>query len=188
MAVTTICGVVLAVVYISIFTKYTSDKGQVTRFCTIAAVPVALFTVYAVLAWAGATHQSTSGIATVFGYITQVTTVSFFSSPFATIRKVLREKSAASIPIELCAASTVCNGFWTAYGFVMDDLFLIVPNAVCVAVGVAQIMLYAKYPPDKDGSFLVCVTLSPKTGVAHSPSFTALRSPLEVVNSKPFTV
>lgn len=176
---------ILAVIYISIFAKYTSAKGQVTKFCAIAAVPVALFTVYASLAWAGVTHQSSSSTATVFGYITQVTTVSFFSSPFATILKVLRERNAASIPIELCAVSTVCNGFWTAYGFVMDDLFLIVPNAVCVLVGVAQLVLYAKFPPE---SLPVCAALSPKTGAAHSPSFTALHSPLEAINSKPSAV
>lgn len=83
----------------------------------------------------------------MLGYISVVINCLFYSSPFATMRHVNRTKRAESIPIVLVTMGTVSNALWMVYGLGASDLFVIAPNAICVVVGIMQMLLYAKYKP-----------------------------------------
>lgn len=67
------------------------------------------------------------------------------ASPFETSRQVVRTKSAASTPIVMC---TVSNSLWVFYGLVDFDLFVVVPNVLCVALGAVQVVLYLSTSPE----------------------------------------
>lgn len=186
---TTVFGLIMALVYIVIFLLATKDTNQAAKLCGMGAVPVVLFTVYAVLAWTGVTGQSNSSTGDVFGYISLLVSIGFYASPFATISEVLRSRSAASIPIALCTAGTVGNSFWTLYGLAQSDWFIFLPNVVCVLIGVAQILLYIKYNPNRqaplsqqEDAVVVNVVISPSTKHSQqidftSPTFHVLQSP-----------
>lgn len=185
---TTVFGCVMALVYIAIFLMATNDTQKAVKLCGLGAVPVVLFTAYAVLARVGVTGQSNSSTGDVFGYLSLLVSIGFYASPFATIREVLRSKNAASIPIALCTAGTIGNSLWTLYGLAQSDWFIFLPNVVCVLIGVAQILLYVKYNPIRQGASdnaaaVVNVVLSPTSKQSQqlgsvSPSFHTLQSPL----------
>lgn len=187
-SVTTLLGQVMAVIYITIFALATADRAYALKIIGLAAIPVVLTTLYAVLVVAGVTGQSSDDAVTVFGYVSLLTTIGFYASPLATLRRVVQTQNAASIPIGMVVAGTICNSLWTLYGLAKSDMFLFVPNAVCVCLGVVQILLYAKYNPNRrtagtdqteDGGIRICIELSPKAQkqLSASPVFQAMNSP-----------
>lgn len=178
----------MAVIYITIFALATADRGYALKTIGLAAIPVVLTTLYAVLVVTGVTGQSNDDAVTVFGYVSLLTTIGFYASPLATLRRVVQTQNAASIPIGMVVAGTICNSLWTLYGLAKSDMFLFVPNAVCVCLGVVQILLYAKYNPNRrtagtaqaeDGDIRICIELSPKAQkqLSASPVFQAMASP-----------
>lgn len=180
----------MAVIYVTVFCLVTTDRKLVFKLCAYCAVPTVLLTVYAVLGWTSALPQSTDHISDVFGYVGIVGTLSFYSSPLATIRHVIRTKSASSIPIALCSAGTINNAIWTAYCVAANEIFLLVPNAICAVIGAAQVLLYIKYRPRVDvATDDASVETSPKHGgkrdsmvMLRSPSYEAIHSPLEPIH------
>lgn len=179
----------MAVVYITIFALVTADRAYVFKTIGLAAIPVVLTTLYALLVVAGVTGQSNDDAVTVFGYVSLLTTVGFYASPLATLRRVVQTQNAASIPIGMVVAGTICNSLWALYGLAKSDMFLFVPNAVCVVLGVWQILLYVKYNPSRRttgtnqneeyGDIRICIELSPKAQkqLNASPVFHAMASP-----------
>lgn len=186
--VTVLIGQALAVIYVSIFAKVTSDRAYVRKICLLGAVPIAILTLYVALTWSGATDQTMADAGVVLGYVGVLTSIGTVVSPLMTARHVVRTKDAASIPIELCTASFVSNSLWVLYGITANEVFVWAPNTLCVALGVVQISLYVKYNPNKwpetsplDGITVVVDDFKTDKGdlqaTASSPSFHALRSP-----------
>jgi len=58
-----------------------------------------------------------------------------------TIRKILRERNAASIYLPLSVAVLLCSAFWGAYGIVLGDITFIYPNIPGVLLAAIQIGL-----------------------------------------------
>jgi len=53
-----------------------------------------------------------------------------YGTPLATLRLVLRERSAATIHLPLVLAATMNTALWTTYGLVINEIFLFVPIGV----------------------------------------------------------
>lgn len=186
---TVLIGQILAVIYVAIFAKVTSDRAYVRKICLLGAIPVVILALYAGLTWSGATHQSMADAGVVLGYVGVVTSIGTVVSPLMTARRVVRTNDAASIPIELCIASFISNSLWIVYGITANEVFVWAPNTLCIALGVVQILLYVKYNPNKrskldtitvvvdDSQFLKTEKGGGEAPVS-SPSFHALRSPL----------
>ena len=69
-----------------------------------------------------------------------------FSGPLLSIRTVLRERSARSIPPAFSAASTANCALWSAYGLlVIQDPFIWLPNAAGFAAGATQLGLCLRF-------------------------------------------
>lgn len=190
LALTCLFGELCALVYAVIFCCITSESAASLKICAIAFVPVALISLYSVLAWAGVTGQSNHATGDVLGYMGLATSFVFYASPFATIRTVLRTKSAATIPILMVSVGTVSNVLWSVYSILQNDVFVLLPNAVCFCLGLSQVLLYMKYNPhrvmnDVDDQFTVSVEpkVNEQYGAILSPSFQAMRSPLAPINS-----
>ena len=77
----------------------------------------------------------------VMGLFCNAVLVLYYSSPLSTIRTVLVEKNAKTLYAPTCAANAL-NGFcWATYGMALGDFYLVAPNAVGAALGVAQLLL-----------------------------------------------
>lgn len=150
LAATTSLGFVLGIIYTSTFVYYTPDRASAFKVCGVAFSVLGLITLYDLLAWQGVIfHQTNREIGQVLGYCAVVATFAFFSSPLATIRKVLRTKSSESLILQMVVMATSNNLFWSTYAAIVGNVFLLVPNSICFCFGLLEIYLCYKYPNDK---------------------------------------
>ena len=93
-----------------------------------------------------AVTQPPEAAAMAIGCIGSGVCVAMFSGPLLSIRAVLRERSARSIPPAFSVASTANCALWSAYGFlVINDPFIWLPNAAGFAAGATQLGLYLRF-------------------------------------------
>jgi solute carrier family 50 protein (sugar transporter) len=68
------------------------------------------------------------------GYVGIVVDVWMFASPLGTLKRVIRTKSAASIPINLSLMLFASTSLWVVSGLVASDYFVAVINIVGVVL------------------------------------------------------
>lgn len=183
---TTIFAEIMAVVYTLVYARYAEDRTQVLKTVGIAAIPVSLITLYAVLAWVGVIPQSNSSIGLVLGYIGDVTTCMFFASPLVKIRTVIQTQSAACIIVPMCIMGGIGNALWIAYSLAASNTFILVPNVICLCLNALQVFLSFKYRSNQTkgtDNLTVCVEIPVKGDerVVLSPTYHAVQSPLAPV-------
>lgn len=138
-------GVTTAIGFITIFYLFTTDRSYARKMSALGLLITIIVLVYTLLASTGATHESRHGEGTVLGWITMVTSVVQFGSPLATIMKVIRTRSNASLPLMFCVMNIVNGGLWTAYAVVKWNPFILAPSVVGAAFGVIQVALWVIY-------------------------------------------
>lgn len=143
--ITYIVGELGALAFVSVHFWYSTSRAYALPAMAFAAVFVAAATLYLALAVNGVTGQSRHGVSVTVGWITAAGSCLLYTSPFETIARVLRTKSAASIPIALCLAGS--NSLWVIFGFAIDDMFVAGLSVICVVLPVVQVMLYVVYSP-----------------------------------------
>ncbi|KAE9352961.1 hypothetical protein PR003_g4124 [Phytophthora rubi] len=91
-------------------------------------------TIYAILALCGITDQSRSSVGTSLGFITIGTTTLLYASPMATIVRVVRTKTASSMPLTMGVVNVLNSFCWAVYGGLIHNMFLLAPNVVGVSL------------------------------------------------------
>jgi solute carrier family 50 protein (sugar transporter) len=86
----------------------------------------------------------------IVGLTSNCILVAYYASPLSTFRHVVRTRSAASLYPPMCVANTINGAAWALYGFVLDDWYLLVPNAVGCALGVVSLVLLVLYDRGKE--------------------------------------
>lgn len=146
---TFVFGDLMSILYIGVFIRWTSERRYAMRWLAPAVLVAVITTVYAVLGKTGRTSQSLDAVQDVMGYITIASTVLLYLSPLATVRRVIRTKNAASVPVALCAAGFVENAFWLVYGAMESDVFIWGISIFSVLFTLFQVVLYLVFPPQK---------------------------------------
>ena len=83
--------------------------------------------------------------ATTLGVIAASLAVLMGLSPLLQIREILRRRSSAGVSIGYFAVLLVGFALWIAYGVASDDVPLIVPNCVALAVTASTIAIVHAY-------------------------------------------
>ncbi|KAK1942660.1 Bidirectional sugar transporter SWEET1 [Phytophthora citrophthora] len=144
--VTAIMGLVTCGGFIAVFYRCTDDKWSVHRICAVAVAVIILVCLYGVLGVEGVTGQSKSSLATAMGAISIGTSIGLYGSPLATIRRVVRTKSTASMPFTLCLANFFNSVCWVVYAIIIVDVWVLLPNAFGCVLTAIQLVLYVIYP------------------------------------------
>lgn len=185
-----IFGEIATIMLITIYVRYCSDRAYVAKALALGLVPIVLVTIYFILVESGAVHQSNDQFGVVLGYLSDVTTFVLFFSPFEKIKQVIMTKSSAAIPVLMCVVICINSLLWLINGIADNDLFILVPNSVGVAITLMQIALYFVYRPGRlvpvngmgEGKIevVVDVAMGAKTPTSSpkSPVFEPLSSPL----------
>lgn len=150
LAITYGFGDLMGLVYMGVFYRYTLQKLAAQKLIGLAAVFVVAMTVYSVLGMEGALGQSKHSVKTAFGYITTICSVLMYTSPLATLRRVVQTKNSASIPVALCLAGCVGNTLWVIYGLMQADVFLWGTALFCAMFALLQVVLYLVFPPREE--------------------------------------
>ncbi|KAE8965038.1 hypothetical protein PR003_g29996 [Phytophthora rubi] len=145
-----VLGILTSSVFIGVFYKFTPDRASVRRVCAVNLLVVVLVLIYTVVALTtSVTHQSRHGVNSTIGWITIVASIAMFGSPLATIKKVVRTKSAVSLPFTMCLTYAVNCLLWVVLCLLAPDKFVMIPNAAGAALGIVQVMLCIIYRPKK---------------------------------------
>jgi len=111
---------------------------------------------------------------TALGQTTTLLTVVLFASPLSKIGIILRTGNASSLPKVMTTMATLNNAFWTLYGMLIADVFLLVPSILGFMLSWFQVLVLlwaaGKLPFDLSYLLLLCRS---KTG--SSPKADALQ-------------
>ncbi|KAI9923286.1 hypothetical protein PsorP6_001075 [Peronosclerospora sorghi] len=142
-------GDALSIVFLAVYVHWATERKVVLKTCAVALLCNAAVTVYVILVKSGFLDESQESLTLIVGVIAIVSSLVLYASPLAAIKIVLQTRSSASLPIVMILAGTLNNILWTVYGFLVHDMFVIVPTSVNAALGLVQVALYGLYHPSR---------------------------------------
>ncbi|KAF5734977.1 Bidirectional sugar transporter SWEET7 -like protein [Tripterygium wilfordii] len=136
-------GIAIEMFYIVLFLIYSQKHRQRLRVLGIVAVElifVALLT-FLVLHFAHLTNRRTM----VVGIVAICFNILMYASPLTVMKLVITTKSVEYMPFILSFVSLLNGVFWSAYGLIRYDFFILLPNGLGSLFALAQLLLYATY-------------------------------------------
>ncbi|KAK1933613.1 Bidirectional sugar transporter SWEET17 [Phytophthora citrophthora] len=182
----TLFGIATSIAFVGIYYRWTKDRLYVVKLCSIAILLLGIGTIYYFLATNGVTNQSDAAVEKALGFIAIAFNLALYASPLETMKKVVGSKNASSMPISISSVFLLNAVLWVIFALVVDDMFVLVPNAVGTVLCIIQVALYIVYRPGRTGAPQL-----PTNGrdemvipVGKSLDYEALRSPVAVVVPK----
>jgi solute carrier family 50 (sugar transporter) len=69
-----------------------------------------------------------------------------FGAPLVKLASVIRLQDSSSIPRPVAILSTLAAGSWAFYGWLLRDPYILLPNAMGLALALVQLALLAIFP------------------------------------------
>ena len=134
-----VTAIVMGSAYCATFVKYRSPQASIAPHAAISGGLIA--------ATVGATQLlPTADALNAIGWTACGVCVGMFGGPLASIRAVLRDRSAASLPLGFTLFSIANTSVWLAYGLlVLHDPFIWGPNVLGLAALAAQLGLIVRF-------------------------------------------
>lgn len=134
-----IIGLVLNIIYLSVFYSYTKDKFSVFRSLGKVIAGVAVLITYAQL-------ESKERIEFNFGIIVTVLLLTLIAAPLFNLKEILRSKDTSSLPFPMISCGTVVTFLWFLYGIIIKNAFIQIQNVVGCTLCSVQLALCLMYP------------------------------------------
>ncbi|KAM8920923.1 sugar transporter SWEET1 isoform 2-T2 [Pelodytes ibericus] len=137
-------GASLQTLYIVVYLFYSDEKLQVL-YKLLVAVGV-LFLGYSYF------YLRIEDLGTrlnQLGLFCSVFTISMYLSPLADLALIIRTKSTQCLSFPLTVATFLTSTSWVLYGWMMGDLYIMIPNTPGIMTSILRLCLFWKYPPDK---------------------------------------
>ncbi|KAJ0800886.1 putative SWEET sugar transporter [Helianthus annuus] len=135
-------GVVVEIVYISMFLIYAPPR---TRAKTAKIAGIVDVVVFAVAVFVTQFAMEGEMRINVIGFMGAALNVVMYASPLSAMRLVWTTKSVEYMPFLLSFFLFLNGGVWSLYAFLVQDWFLGVPNGSGFVLGFAQLALYSIY-------------------------------------------
>ncbi|ETP36830.1 hypothetical protein F442_15312 [Phytophthora nicotianae P10297] len=97
----------------------------------------------------GRVNQSSEQVENTLGAVSGLINLALYASPLERIKHVIQTKDASTIPITISAFLLVNGVVWVLHSIVEDDMLVLIPNALGVALCIVQVGLYVVYYPRK---------------------------------------
>uniref|UniRef100_T1JJG2 Sugar transporter SWEET1 n=1 Tax=Strigamia maritima TaxID=126957 RepID=T1JJG2_STRMM len=82
----------------------------------------------------------------VAGLLSSLVTMFFVAAPLADLRTVIRTQSTACLPLFMILMNLLLGLLFLVYGYLLQDIFIQIPNAIGVTVSVVALSFYVIYP------------------------------------------
>ncbi|KAG7396880.1 hypothetical protein PHYBOEH_001570 [Phytophthora boehmeriae] len=176
-------GDALSIVFLAVYIRWATERAQVLKTCTVALVCNALVTVFVLLGERGAFPISQHALILIVGIVAVASSLALYASPLAALKVVVQTRSSASLPFAMILAGVINNLLWLVYGAMINDMFLLVPTVINVALGLVQVALYGVYHPSRAAvaSELPCQT--PKDEIPFSYAVMVPDTPTPVASA-----
>ncbi|XP_055826127.1 bidirectional sugar transporter SWEET7-like [Solanum dulcamara] len=135
-------GLAIEVVYLMLFLLYSEKKKRMKILLIIVGEIIFLASLAILVLTLVQTHKKRS---TIVGSICMVGNILMYASPLAIMKLVVRSKSVEFMPFFLSLFSFLNGVSWTTYALIRFDAFILVPNSMGTALGLAQLLLYGMY-------------------------------------------
>lgn len=139
-------GSAASIGFLVIYCTYCSQRTHAARLVGLALVFNGFTSVFVGIV-SRSNFWSPKQTENVIGILAIACGLALFASPFATISRVLRTRTAASIPVGMVSVGLVSNAVWLLYGFLVADAILIIPTAISGVFCFIQTVLYVIYRP-----------------------------------------
>lgn len=134
-------GLMLSSGYLVVYYRNTRVKTAIRL--QMAVLAVLMLGMVALVATS--TDATRPGIQVWVGYISIVVAALMVGSPLVKARQVIRTKSTDALPLGMIVSGAVNSALWLAYGIVLEDLVVILPNVLNLVLGVFQLALLGVY-------------------------------------------
>ncbi|XP_044592131.1 sugar transporter SWEET1 [Cotesia glomerata] len=138
-------GVLLQLGYIAIYTLYCIKKTIILRQFLSAVLFIAI-----VYSWSIVEEDKSLATEHV-GILSCGFTILFFASPLTMLAHVIKHKSADSLPFPVIISSLVVSCQWFAYGSLIGDPYIQLPNFLGCVLSTFQLSLFVIFPSKKNG-------------------------------------
>ncbi|RLN49756.1 hypothetical protein BBJ29_002735 [Phytophthora kernoviae] len=174
-------GAFTCFVFSMVFYRWSSDRAALRKMAVATVAWVVLMIAFVVLCRTNVLSTSSNLQEKIIGYLAVAFNICLYAAPLQTMTLVLRTKSAASLPVMMCSVNLVNGSLWVLYGILANDMFVLTPNALGVALSVIQVALCIKYRPtgpalNVDTKGDVSATMSPV--VEDEVAITFVKSPV----------
>ncbi|CAH2327534.1 sugar transporter SWEET1 [Pelobates cultripes] len=83
------------------------------------------------------------------GMFCSIFTITMYLSPMADLAHIIRTKSTKCLSFPLTVATFLASSSWVLYGWVLGDLYIMIPNFPGIVTSILRFWLFWIYPPDK---------------------------------------
>lgn len=133
-------GTILQICYVQIYILYSVKKSTTIKQFILASCFVLIVYFYSIY------EEDKVLAAKHVGFLSCSLTVLFFASPLISLAHVIRVKSTESLPFPIIMASMVVSCQWFAYGCLINDQFIQIPNFMGCVLSAFQLILFLIYP------------------------------------------
>jgi len=147
MLINNLIGITFMTIYVIIFTCFVSNvKRNSTYLQILVSVVLVTIGIVVLLFVENSTASLFLSIAAV------VLNCIKYASPLSVAKLVIQTKSVTYMPLPLTIACMLCSILWGMYGVLLNDIWIIVPNACGVVCSTMQIILWCCYCKRSTGS------------------------------------
>ncbi|KAG6972609.1 hypothetical protein JG688_00003903 [Phytophthora aleatoria] len=144
---TNIVGLVFSLFYLVVYYRHEANKRSLLlEILATTLVLVGLVLYPFVAASEGVEEETIHGIV---GFVTVAISAVMFGSPLVLVKRVIQERNTELLPLTMIVAGAVNCVLWLAYGLLLEDAFVIVPNAANLLLGIIQLGLFCCFPRGK---------------------------------------
>lgn len=134
-------GLALSAFYLVVYYRCTAVKATLRKQVALTL----LLLLALVLLVATSSDATRPGVQAAVGYISIALAAVMVGSPLVAVKQVLQTRSAEALPLLMIAAGAVNSALWLAYGVVLNDVVVIAPNVLNLAIGVFQLALVCTF-------------------------------------------
>ncbi|CAK9144363.1 unnamed protein product [Ilex paraguariensis] len=135
-------GCVIETIYIGVYLFYASKEAKNHTTKLLASLNVGLFS--AIFLFTLFLAKDSNRVVIV-GWICVAVSVSVFAAPLSIVFQVVRTRSVEFMPFTLSFFLTLSAVMWFAYGLLLKDLCVALPNILGFFLGLLQMLLYGIY-------------------------------------------
>ncbi|XP_050120244.1 bidirectional sugar transporter SWEET17 [Malus sylvestris] len=135
-------GATVEIIYLCLFLKYAPAKMRVKTVILIGTLDVGFLAVAILATWLALVGDTRID---AIGFICAGLNIIMYASPLVVMKTVVTTKSVEYMPFFLSFFFFINGGVWTFYAWLLQDVFLGVPNGIGFLLGTTQLVLYAIY-------------------------------------------